>query len=287
MGGELRQQLLLRELEKEYKCISYGINRIEGKYLGKEQGENKTRPAKELREAVCQAENLLFPIPFLKQEKINLSGEEVRIEELEKLVLPGQKLYGGNLPYKLKEQLRKKGVVCYDYMEDESIAVYNSIATAEGTIAEILQSFPYNLHGTSVLVLGYGRCARTLVNKLLAMKAKVTVYARRREAGMEAYAQGADYMEKHEFLKETEKFPIVINTIPERIFVKEDLEKIPFHTQIYEIASYPYCMDPKEAEKKKINFFICGGLPGKYSPISSAMILKEYLMEKRKERLEE
>ncbi|MBR5577509.1 MAG: hypothetical protein IKW28_00770, partial [Lachnospiraceae bacterium] len=99
IGDEIRQQLLLLELEKEYQCISYGINSTEGKYLGKEQKVSKDLGAKELREAVCQSENLLFPIPFLKQEKINLSGEEVRIEELEKLISPGQKLYGGNLPY--------------------------------------------------------------------------------------------------------------------------------------------------------------------------------------------
>lgn len=288
IGKDLRQVLLLQELKKEYGCISYDIKNTENKYLPDEKEQRVEKEAKKLEEVVYQSENLLFPIPFMREGKVNLSkGNEVTLQELQRMLYPGQKLYAGKIPTEFVEEVRIKGVTCYDYMEEESIAVYNSIATAEGTIAEILQYFPYNLHGTGVLVLGYGRCAKTLMNKLQAMKAKVAVYARRREAGMEAYAQGADFIKKENFFKELRKFPIVINTIPDRIFSKEDLEKIPSHTQIYEIASSPYCMDPQEAKERGITFYICSGLPGKYSPISSAMILKEYLMEKRKERVEE
>ena len=32
----------------------------------------------------------------------------------------------------------EKGVSCYDYMEEETIAVKNAVATAEGAIAEAI-----------------------------------------------------------------------------------------------------------------------------------------------------
>ena len=35
----------------------------------------------------------------------------------------------------------EKGVSCYDYMEEETIAVKNAVATAEGAIAEAISFF--------------------------------------------------------------------------------------------------------------------------------------------------
>ena len=283
IGGDIRQTLLLQELEKEYACISYDIKKIDKKIFLSDRDEKEIQ-SQTIEEMVYQSENLLFPIPFLREGKLNLSKEnKINLQDLEEMLYPGQKIYGGKIPLEFRERIEKKGMTCFDYMEEESIATYNSIATAEGVIAEILQSFPYNLHGAAVLVLGYGRCAKTLVNKLQAMKAKVTVYARRKEAGMEAYTQGADCIGKEELLKEIEKFPVIINTIPQRIFKKNELEIFPLPIYLYEIASSPYCADPKEAKEVGINFYVCSGLPGKYSPISSAMILKKYLLEKRKE----
>lgn len=269
---------MLRELEQEESCIFYDVKRREDEFLLK---ESEGKEAESFDEAITKAKNLLLPIPLAKGNRINLSpAQEVTIEDLLELLSEGQKVFAGAIDEYFVEKAKEKGVICHDYMKEERIAIYNSIATAEGTIGEILQSFPHNLHGTPVLVLGYGRCAKTLVRKLQAMEGKVTVYARRIEARMEAYAQGADRIEKEVLLQEIQKYPIVINTVPERIFNKEALKQFNKRSVIYEIASYPYCMDPKEAQDSGLRLQICGGLPGKYSPVSSARVLKEYIMEK-------
>ena len=52
---------------------------------------------------------------------------------------------------------------------------------------------------------------------------------------------------------------------------------------VYEIASEPYGIDLKSAKEKEIRVEVLGALPGKYSPVSSALILKEYILEKGKE----
>ena len=268
--------LLLQELERKESCIYYGMERENALAMGSEG--TKAKRAGSLKEAVALAENLLFPIPFCKAGKLNLSrGEEVEVKDLCEYLQPGQRLFAGAVDQSLLESIRKKGVECLDYMQEERIALYNTIATAEGTIGEILQTFPYNLHGTRVLLLGYGRCAKVLAEKLKALGVRVSVYARREEALMEAYVHGASTIKTKEPAEQLRDFPIVINTIPDRIFTEKDLEKMDKRTRVYEIASYPYCMDPKAAEKKGIAFRICAGLPGKYSPASSAMILQEYI----------
>ncbi|MBR3606138.1 MAG: hypothetical protein IKL51_00970 [Lachnospiraceae bacterium] len=278
IGPELRQAILLQELIKEESCIFYDVKKEKEEYFLVEDKRTRAKRAEDFEEAVTGAQNLLFPIPFCKGNRINLSEtKEVTQEELLQLLSPGQKLFAGVIGKDFVEKAKEKGVICYDYMTEERIAVFNSIATAEGTIGEILHSFPYNLHGTPVLVLGYGRCAKTLVRKLKALDAKIAVYARRKDASMEAYAQGAEPIEKGALLQEMKKYPLVINTIPERIFRGEEIKQLSLGTIIYEIASYPYCMDPKEAEEFRVKFRICSGLPGKYSPLSSAIMLKEYI----------
>ena len=64
-------------------------------------------------------------------------------------------------------------------MKDEILTVKNSIATAEGAIAEAIQKSSRNLHGSRCLVLGYGTCGKTLVSYLTGMFCHVTVCARR------------------------------------------------------------------------------------------------------------
>lgn len=87
----------------------------------------------------------------------------------------GQRVFGGNLPEFFQDACMEKGVSCYDYMEEETIAVKNAVATAEGAIAEAICFSDETLYGTKVLVTGYGRCGRVLADRLCGMRCEVTV----------------------------------------------------------------------------------------------------------------
>ena len=60
-------------------------------------------------------------------------------------------------------------------MKDESIAVFNAVATAEGAILEAMLHKQTNIHHSRTLVLGYGRCGKVLSEKLKGLSAHVTV----------------------------------------------------------------------------------------------------------------
>lgn len=266
----MRQELLLKELRKKASCIRFGVGA---------EGDKATT----LELAVSLAENLLFPIPMCKGSRLNIQQQEIEEtkEDVLKYIRTGQRIFAGCMDKAWAQKAREKGAVCYDYMEEKTIAVYNSIATAEGTIAEILQTYPKNLHGTKVLVLGFGTCARTLAVKLKALSAVVCIAARSDIAIMEAYANGFETVKLEKITEILKEYPLIINTIPARVITKKELLCADKETRIYEIASFPYGVDLDMAGELGMAVRLCPALPAKYAPASSAEILKQYIMEKQ------
>lgn len=273
---------------REANDVTEGENDRGERKVEKINSKGKKEVAYSLEEVVRKSEILLFSIPMFRGGGLNIAGyKKYKTEEVGKLLKKGQKIFGGCIPYEIKKEAKKKEIPCYDYMEDESIAMYNSIATAEGAIAEIIRTFPYNLHGEKVLILGYGRCGKTLAGKLSALDARVTICVRRKEVAMEAYALGNEILFIDNLFnnlkEEIPKYSIVINTIPERIFDTNERKVLGnqanTHKKIrfYELASYPYSMDIDAAKQEGVLLEVCGSLPGKYSPVSSAMILRDYI----------
>lgn len=266
----MRQELLLKEFSKETSCIRFGV--------GKE-GDR----AASMELAVSLAENLLLPIPMCKGNKLNIQQQDIEVtkEELLRYIRTGQRVFAGCIDKEWANRAREKGAVCYDYMEEKIIAIYNSIATAEGTIAEIISTYPYNLHGTKVLILGFGTCAKTLAAKLGALSSRVSVAARSQTALMEAYASGYEAMKLAELPKVLGDYSVIVNTIPARVLTKNELSYIRKEAVIYEIASLPYGVDVEGARELGLTVNICPALPAKYAPVSSAEILKQYILEKQ------
>ncbi len=70
----------------------------------------------------------------------------------------GQRVFGGNLPEFFQDACMEKGVSCYDYMEEETIAVKNAVATGRRSNCRGNRFSQETLYGAKVLVTGYGRC---------------------------------------------------------------------------------------------------------------------------------
>ena len=269
IGGDIRQEILLKEFKKNTSCMRFGVGTEGDKAVSFEL-------------AVSLAENLLFPIPMCKGNRLNIHQQDIVVtkEEVLKHLKKGQRVFAGCIDKVWEERAKEKGVLCYDYMKENSIAIYNSIATAEGTIAEILQNYPYNLHGAKVMVLGYGNCAKTLAVKLKGISAEVCIVARSDQALMEAYASGYCIMKLEKVSEVIKEYPLIVNTIPARIITRKELECVDKEAEIYEIASFPSGLDIDIANKLGVTVRICSSLPAKYAPVSSAEILKQYILEK-------
>lgn len=270
IGGDVRQVLLLKDFQNMASCIRYGVG---------EEGDK----AASIELAVSLGETLLLPIPMCKGNKLNIQqqGSEVTKEEILRYLRAGQTIFAGCIDKEWKRRAEEKGAVCYDYMEEKTIAIYNSIATAEGTIAEVIKAYPQNLHDTRVLVLGFGICGKTLAAKLSALSARVCIAARSKQVLMEAYANGYQTVALDKLADILNEYPVIINTIPARVISRTELACVQEEAMIFEIASYPYGVDVEAATELGVSVCICSAIPATYAPVSSVKILKQFILEKQ------
>lgn len=269
VGGDVRQKLILEELSKYCTCSHFGV-------VG---GETFPNEAKTMELAIRNAENIILPLPMHKGNNLNIQTETAyHVKELIGYMKKGQTVYAGCINKELRELLEHKGVKYFDFMEQKEISIYNSIATAEGLISEMILASPENLHGNKALILGYGTCAKTLAAKLKGLHVSTCICARSESALMEAHTFG-HHTEKLSHLASIIKhYPIIINTIPSKILKKDILEQTDSKSILFEIASYPYGIDMEAAQKLNLNVHLCMSLPAKYAPVSSADILTRFIL---------
>lgn len=269
IGGDIRQKLILEELSKHYKCLHFGVI----------EGDSFSSAAQTMELAIKNAENIVLPLPMHKGNNLNIQSETTyHIKELIGYMKKGQTVFAGCISREFRELMDHKGVRYFDFMEQKEISIYNSIATAEGLIAEMILSTPENLHGSKALILGYGTCAKTLAAKLKGLHVLTCICARSEAALMEAYTFGHHTEKLSNLSNIVNDYSLIINTIPSKILKKDILEQINQQTRIFEIASYPYGIDMEAAQKLNVNVKLCMSLPAKYAPVSSADILTRFIL---------
>ena len=83
-----------------------------------------------------------------------------------------------------------------------------------------------------------------------------------------------------EMQKTLSEYDFIFNTIPSRILLEPQLQRLGSNTVILDIASSPGGVDYQASEKLGIPAFLCPGLPGKYAPKSSAEAMAETVIKK-------
>lgn len=269
-GGDMRQVYMGNLLEKAgYRVLRYGICKEEGKV-----GEDVASSFFELLE---KARTWLGPIPLTRDQKNicqQARKEDLRLEHLRHGLQKGGALIAGNIPADWSE----KGWKVFDYMKDEILTSFNSIATAEGAIAMAVTGSGGNLRGSRCLITGYGVCARTLASCLDGLKARVTVCARRAEARAEACTAGYDALSFEEWEPYLEQFDYIFNTVPALIFGREELSRVRKDALILDLASAPGGIDYEWADGLGIYAKLCPGIPGLYAPKASAQAMMEMVL---------
>lgn len=268
IGGDKRQEYVVELLESRgYRVTTYGV-----KAAGM---------CKSLREAVSDANLILGPVPFTRDQKTLVwSGTKEGPTLLELMLLLSEKqiLAGGLIPEPVVRSCNERQIGCFDFMKSETLTVFNSIATAEGAIAEAVLRHPSNLHGADILVIGYGRCGKTLAGKLRGLSAAVTVCARSQEERMHAVVQGCRAMDFEECYESLSRFEIIFNSVPALVLDEKALKKVSKDTLIIDIASAPGGVDFAASGILGIEAVLCSGLPGRYSPKSSAGAVVEEVL---------
>lgn len=271
IGGDMRQVYMARELEEKGYSVCGSLLCVSG-----EEGERRT-----VQEAVRSAGTVIAPVP-LSSDRIYLNQKSGNppfpLMELLDALKEGQRFFAGCIPAAFSQAAGEKGVEVIDFMEQEEITFFNTIATAEGAVVEAISKSPGNLHGSRCLVLGYGKCAQTLAALLKGMNAHVQVCVRNpaQLAKAAVFTEGA--MDFSGLAKALPEFDFIFNTIPAVVMERKLLACVKPEACILDVASAPGGVDFEAAEEMGIPAWLLPGLPGKYAPASSAEELVRFVL---------
>lgn len=237
-----------------------------------------------LREALDSAPVIVGGIPFIKSDSLyceeSSTTSDISIAELQRCIHRQQKIFAGVIPESFRHTCEEREIICYDFMLDEPMTLYNAISTAEGAILEALLHKGTNLHMSDTLVLGYGRCGKILADRLNGLHACVTVCSNDDNELALACALGFNTLHLSKLWQNICQFEYIFNTIPACVLNRKCLEKMSRNAIVIDIASNKVGVDYEAAQHLNINIHFCPGLPGKYAGESCARYLTDFVIKR-------
>lgn len=180
----------------------------------------------------------------------------------------------GKVSEEILNIFNNKKIKHLNLMSDEDFVLKNAILTAEGMLADLILNIDKSMFDANILVLGGGRVAKAvavLFNKLglnfdMSMRDNVKL--------LEAQLLCKNIINWKVFKDNLKKYDVVINTIPVKIFEKEDLTSFKQNSVLFELASVKCLQD----ESDNFKYILCPALPSKYTPQSAGKLIFDYLL---------
>ena len=274
IGGDLRIIKLAKMLADEGNTIyTFGLEKAE-----ELKGHENIIFTEKLSKAILEdVEVVIGPIPF-SSNGINInapfSNTEISIRELVHY-LNAKILIAGSIMPEVYSMATDEYIEIIDIMKREELAVLNTISTAEGAIEIAISNTNKIIHGSKVLILGFGRIGKVLARKMAGLSAKVTCAARKDEDLAWIRAYGHNETNINTLGENLGDFDIIINTVPHLILNKERLQYVKEDCLLIDLASNPGEIDKKETKARNLNLIWALALPGKVAPVTTAEFIKD------------
>ena len=230
----------------------------------------------DLVELPAPVDIVVLPVPAaasLRTVHTPLAKHPLLMEDVLKCAAAGGLVLGGMISPALGKKCDTYGLRWVDYMQREELAVLNAVPTAEGAIQIAMQEMPTVLFGQKCLITGFGRISKVLCHNLLALGMDVTVSARKFSDLAWIGIYGAKKLPIANIGERIERFDLIINTVPAKIFDRELLDKIRKDSLVIDLASKPGGIDFDSARELGVNTIWALSLPGKVAPISAGQII--------------
>ena len=267
IGGDRRQARLAGLLAEDGHTVHT---------LGLGPAADGVKEERELSGAAL-ADCVVLPLPVAAPGgKLNapLAEGELPLERVFAALRPGQVICAGRVDPATEVLAGDRGLVLHDYFAREELAVANAVPTAEGAIQIAREEMPVTLHGSRVLVIGYGRLGKALAPRLAGLGAKVSVAARK-YADL-AWAEGFGFGTEHtgELIGWLCGYDLIVNTVPVPVLGEEELKELKPECVVIDLASLPGGVDFRAAEALGIKAVQALSLPGRVAPATAAAYLR-------------
>ncbi len=278
LGGDSRQIAMARALSSMgYPVCVWGLGDCR-----KEIGDARLCDTWEM--AVQSADVVILPLPISADGvRIHcpLHDRDVLLRITTLLDGIGKRLLlGGRMPEPIRNMADQLGVRWIDYFESEVLQLKNAVPTAEGAIAIAMQELSVTIDGLEAAVIGYGRIGELLAEKLRALGAQVTVFARRAEQRARAetrHHRVERLSSEHGSIapRSLSCFRVIFNTVPKRIITSDLLRTVRRDCVMIDLASAPGGIDLSAAQNMGLRGVWGTALPGKVAPESAGEILAQ------------
>ena len=245
IGGDLRIIKLAKMLAKDgNKVYTYGLEKAE-----ELKNEENIIFCEKINKAISEhVEVVIGPIPF-SSNGININApfsyKEISIRELMH-VLNAKILIAGSITPDVYDMANDEYIEIIDVMKREELAVLNTISTAEGTIEIAIANTNKIIHGSNVLILGFGRIGKVLARKMTGLSAKVTCAARKDEDLAWIQAYGYKTTNINNIGENLRQYDIIINTVPHMILTEEIENSLKNEADIDDLLKQIHDMDFSE-----------------------------------------
>jgi len=226
-----------------------------------------------LSEAISKAQYIIGPTPCsLGGGALNapFHNGPLYVEDLFRLIKPHQVFIAGYVKPEVSKLAEEYGIHIIDMLKREELLVLNAIPTAEGAIKIAIEETDITLHGSQIMVIGYGRVGTALCRMLGGIGAKVTVVVNTGQGLAQAKSAGYEAV----FFKEMENYlpkaDVIFNTVPEILLNEKNLPLVRESTLIIDLASPPGGVDASVSRALGLKALFTNSLPGKVAPITTA-----------------
>ncbi len=251
LGGDARMKAAYNKLLRQ---------NLEVSTLGLFDGDNGN---------VAEADILLFPVPTTRDGK--------------NVYCP---LTNAALPLDIANDAKETAIILsggynfsrthINYLNDDGYCLLNAVPTAEGAIAAAIGATDFTLWGSRVLVIGAGRVARILYDRLKALGCSLTVSARKQSDFCLLDALSIKHIHTRDAALTAGQYDIIFNTVDVPIF-KGALENLK-NTYVFDLSSKG-CMDYSKAKELGIHAQMLPGIPGKIAPVTAGKIIAQMVMQ--------
>lgn len=234
-----------------------------------------SRPIWELK----QTDILVLPYLSLSGEYLNapLISQKIPAVSALDLLKYGGTLFGGGFDKNFLSYCAERCAKVVDFFDDEELTLKNALLTAEGAVEIILHETDFSINGSQVLILGFGRVGKACAKAFSALGAEVSVAARSLSAREAARTCGyrANEFISHGAIKRAD---VVINTVPNQVLGRSELEYLKSGSIVLDLASKPYGTDFEAAKELGIKALTAPGLPGKTAPMTAGFLIAESII---------
>lgn len=265
VGGDARQIYMCEKLAESFRVYAYRTSAAPGgAVMTAEPGAAMPKPDVLVLPLPTKSEpggeGCLIPLP---------DGSRVGLRALLGTLAPGGLVIGGKADPGLISETAEAGFEYTDCFARRELVVRNCIPTAEGALMIAMQEQAETVHGSRVLITGFGNVARAAALLFKGAGADVTCAVRRPDAAAEAENVGCRSADIRALAALVPSFDTIINTAPALLFTEDVLRRVGPGSLIIDLASLPGGADKEALRKTGVRYIHALALPGKVAPVTA------------------